>query len=466
VRERGERLGGRYRLEHRIGAGGMGEVWRAVDELLGRVVAVKVMLPRLMSEYGFAQRFLAEAQAMASVNHPGVVGIHDYHSEGDTAFLVMDYVQGESLSQLLARYGRLSPEYTMNLVGQAADALRAVHERGIVHRDVKPANLLIRPGGAAVLTDFGIARAPTGTGLTLTGAVIGTPTYLAPEQVLGQPATPPSDLYSLGLVAYECLAGHRPFDADSPVAMALRRIREAPPTLAGHVPPAVRAVVDRALVADPAGRWRSAAELAGAARAAAAGFVPPPPPPPPRYATPPRSKRRVWVLAAVLFGLMVLGAGAWLALTIDPGGGGDPEGGRNRGSSAAPVDSTLAGYLPCGEVHCPPEPMCWGGLTVIGGVAQDVRQVDCERSHFWETYAVIAMPDGAADRYQDELMRENAIAAACSERVLAQRSQDPAATEGWDREAWPFETDDGGWVVHCLASSTEGETTGSAFRAG
>ena len=291
----GLRLGDRYRLDTRIGAGGMGEVWQAVDEVLDRVVAVKAMLPEVAHEPDFARRFLAEAKAMASVSHPAVASIHDYGSSRAITFLVMEFIDGESLSQALGRLGRLTPADTMHLIAQAADGLQAVHDRGIVHRDIKPANLLIRRNGALLITDFGISRSEEGTRLTVSGAVLGTPTYISPEQVLGQPATPLSDVYSLGLSAYECLAGHRPFSGDNPYAVALQRLQTAPRALSGDIPPAVVAVVEHALATDPAHRWPSAAAMADAARAAAdslrgyGGHHPPPPaarPGPPRAGQP------------------------------------------------------------------------------------------------------------------------------------------------------------------------------------
>ncbi|MFD0592168.1 serine/threonine-protein kinase [Catellatospora coxensis] len=183
----GALLGGRYRLEGRIGAGGMGEVWRATDTVLGRVVAVKTVLPALLDDPGFVRRFLAEARAMAGVRHRGVVTIHDYHGDGGGAYLVMEYVEGEPLSQTLARQGRLTVEATLAVVAQIAEALQAVHDGRIVHRDVKPGNLLVCRDGTVVLTDFGIARAQDHTALTTPGGILGTPSYLAPEQVLGPP---------------------------------------------------------------------------------------------------------------------------------------------------------------------------------------------------------------------------------------------------------------------------------------
>jgi serine/threonine protein kinase len=265
----GTLLAGRYRLDERIGGGGMGDVWRATDQTLHRTVAVKVMRSDLLQEAGFAERFLAEARAMAAIKHPGVVAVHDYQTESGRAFLVMEHVAGESLARRLHRFGKLDPARTMALIGQAGDALQAAHDRGVVHRDIKPANLLVTPDDRLVLTDFGIARSASANQLTAAGAVVGTPSYLAPEQVLGKPATPLSDVYALGVVAYECLAGQRPFDGDNPFEVAMKRLREPPPTLPGAVPMPVLAVVERAMAQEPERRWPSASALAAAAREAA-----------------------------------------------------------------------------------------------------------------------------------------------------------------------------------------------------
>ena len=261
-------LAGRYELHDRIGGGGMGEVWRATDRVLGRTVAVKVILQALLDEPNFLRRFHAEAKAMARVHHPGIVAIHDFKGDDGGAYLVMEYVEGEPLSRLLARAARLSASAVMSVVRQAAAALALVHSRGIVHRDIKPSNLLIRPDGTVVLADFGVAM---GTGLTNSGLFLGTPSYLAPEQVTGGAASARSDIYSLGVVAYECLAGRRPFVAENPIAVATLRVRKPPPPLPGDVPPRVAAVVQRAMAVDPAGRWESAADLAGAAQLAMPG---------------------------------------------------------------------------------------------------------------------------------------------------------------------------------------------------
>lgn len=265
----GALLASRYRLDERVGGGGMGEVWRGTDTELERTVAVKTVRAELLDEPGFRERFRAEARTMARIRHPGVVAVHDYYSDESGAFLVMEFIEGESLSQTLRRLGRLDPGRTMRLIADAADALQAAHDQGVVHRDIKPANLMLSAGSKLVLTDFGIARSAASTSLTATGALIGTASYLAPEQVLGRPATPRSDVYALGVVAYECLAGRRPFDGENPFDVALQRLREPPPPLPGDVPPQVRAVVERALAAEPEQRWESATAVAIAARQAA-----------------------------------------------------------------------------------------------------------------------------------------------------------------------------------------------------
>ncbi|MFI6788432.1 protein kinase [Nonomuraea sp. NPDC050383] len=276
----GTTLAGRYRLDTRIGAGGMGEVWRGEDVVLARTVAVKVLLPGRMDDPGFVARFQAEARAMATINHSGVVDVYDYGVSGDTVYLVMKFVDGEPLDRLLARLGRIPPQAAMELIAQAAAALQAVHQQGIVHRDVKPGNLLVQRDGTLVLTDFGIARSDLANRLTDAGMVLGTAAYCAPEQAEGAPVTPAVDIYALGVVAYECLAGQRPFDGDSPVTIALKHIREAPPQLPADIPPAVRALVERALSKDPARRFPSAKAMSETARQIAAGQTPLPAPMP------------------------------------------------------------------------------------------------------------------------------------------------------------------------------------------
>ncbi|GAA2495788.1 hypothetical protein Ahu01nite_031370 [Winogradskya humida] len=269
----GVTLGGRYRLDERIAGGGMGDVWRGTDEVLGRTVAVKILLPALLDEPGFAERFRGEARTMATINHPGVVDVYDYGSDQQLAFLVMEYVEGDALSRTLSRVGRLTPARTMALVAQAADALQAAHANGIVHRDVKPGNLLVRPNGTLVLTDFGIARSAIVGQLTVAGSVLGTASYISPEQASGATATAASDVYALGVVAYQCLSGHRPFDGATPIEIAMKHVRDRPRPLPADIPPSVRAIVDRAMSKDPTARWPTASAMAAVARQAASSLT-------------------------------------------------------------------------------------------------------------------------------------------------------------------------------------------------
>jgi serine/threonine-protein kinase len=487
----------------------------------------------------------------------------------------MEFIDGESLSQVLARVGRLDPAATMRLIAQAADGLRAVHERGIVHRDIKPANLLIRRDGTLLITDFGISRTYDGTQLTASGAVLGTPTYLSPEQVLGRPATGLSDVYSLGLAAYECLAGRRPFEGDNPYAVALQRLQTAPPPLGADIPGPVLAVVERALATDPAHRWPSAATMADAARAAIAidprparqqsWQTDPTPPPEPRNSapTPPPSParpmpaspagpsfhglplsgppslsppmsgpssyggpvsappvgsssygrsisessagsssdgrsvsappagsssyggsvsappagpkaperrtalRRLVLLVAVLLVIVVGGEATWQL--FDSGSDGEP----GSGSSAGPVagagpsgaSALPEGFVTCGAMLCPAEPMCWAGTVATSGQALSPREQACTGEHAWETFAVTTLPRDVRRSQEDSLIKRKDIAAACSAELMAQNSRDTEKTDGWERHPWPIEVPGTNVrLVHCLAGPKKGgDTSGSAF---
>jgi serine/threonine-protein kinase len=470
------RVAGRYLLRERLGAGGMGEVWRAGDELLHRTVAVKLILPALVDEPGFVRRFLAEARAMASVQHPGVVAIHDFHADDNGAYLVMEYVEGESLSGLLARTGRLSAERAMDLVRQTALALQAAHDRGIVHRDVKPANLLVRPDGTVALTDFGIALGTSHTALTASGAVLGTPAYLAPEQVLGQAASPRSDVYALGIVAFECLTGRRPFTGDNPFAVAMQRVGQPPPALDPAVPPAVAAVVARAMQPDPSLRWGSAAEFAAAA-AQAVGPVAPSGRarvgPVPRQSgdgaagageagARRRAGHRLGIAAAAVVLALVAGIAAWVAW---PERTATPARAPATGPDAGARTTVPKGFVACADALCPAEPMCWRGLVQLGDKGNPPRSDGCAVPHYWETFAATYLPsDASTDTDLTTLMRRPDIAALCSAERMADRSRDPAATADWRREAWPIAADAYTILVHCLAGS--GETPGAVFRSG
>ena len=253
-------LGDRYSLSTKIASGGMGDVWQADDTVLSRNVAVKVLRPGTDEEV-FARRFRSEALYSANLCHANIATVFDYGEQDTLAYLVMELVPGEPLSALVQREGALEPERVRALMGQAALALGAAHEAGVVHRDVKPANILVEPDGTVKLTDFGIARAIDGSGQTQTGEVLGTPHYLSPEQALGEPATGASDLYALGIVAHEMLTGRRPFDKGTPVATALAQVNDPPPPLPPHVPLGLRSLIERCLEKKPSDRPSSAREL-------------------------------------------------------------------------------------------------------------------------------------------------------------------------------------------------------------
>jgi eukaryotic-like serine/threonine-protein kinase len=340
----------RYRLDSRIATGGMGEVWRATDTTLGRTVAVKLLKAEYADDATFRSRFSSEAQHAAALHHPGVAAVYDFGEAapsepgegGPRPYLVMELVDGQPLSALIRPGQPLDAEVTRDLMAQAAEAIGAAHAAGIVHRDVKPANLIVTPDRTVKITDFGIARATEGMALTQTGQVMGTPQYISPEQAQGGQATPASDVYSLGVVAFECLTSQRPFVAATPVATALAHVREPVPPLPDDVPADLAAVVTRSMAKDPAERYADATAFAAALRdpadAAATAVVPaagagtqvmpaaapvPPPTPTPTSTSPvpppapPKRRRSVpwlWVVLAVVV-LVAVVALAVLALT-------------------------------------------------------------------------------------------------------------------------------------------------------
>src|ERR687897_1327653 len=271
-------LGDRYELHQLIAAGGMGQVWRGLDIALHRPVAVKVLRSEYTGDPTFLARFRAEAQHAASLSHPNIAAVFDYGEEiaqdgtGETlAYLVMELVEGEPLSTLVAREGPLTTEITLSLLRQTAFGLGEAHRAGMVHRDVKPGNILVRPDGSVKITDFGIAWSARSVALTRTGQVIGTPQYLSPEQAEGRHATPASDVYALGLIGYECLAGHPAFDGDNAVTIALKQVREDPEPLPDDLPRDVRRLIRRALAKAPADRMPDGAAFVAAVEDVRAG---------------------------------------------------------------------------------------------------------------------------------------------------------------------------------------------------
>jgi serine/threonine-protein kinase len=251
----------------------MGEVWQATDLVIGRVVAIKILKDEYLGDPGFLERFRAEARHAALVNHEGIANVFDYGEEDGSAFLVMELVPGEALSTILERERVLSTDRVLDIVAQTANALHAAHSAGLVHRDIKPGNLLITPDGRVKITDFGIARIADQVPLTATGQVMGTVQYLSPEQASGHAASPTTDIYSLGIVAYEALAGRRPFTGESQVAIAMAQINETPPELPATVAEPVRNLVYASIAKSPADRPASAAHLARAAQALRRGDV-------------------------------------------------------------------------------------------------------------------------------------------------------------------------------------------------
>ncbi|WP_205326436.1 serine/threonine-protein kinase [Glycomyces sp. YM15] len=273
--EPGNLIAGRYRLEQRLAAGGMGAVWRGTDTRLNRTVAVKLLHSGLSGNDRFRARFHQEAQAVAQLQSPGIVSLYDYGEEqapeGLVSYLIMELVRGQALDNVLRQRGRLSPNETLKIMASAAEALDVAHQAHIIHRDIKPGNLLVDSDGSVKIVDFGIAAAKGGAGLTETGTVMGTLAYASPEQLQGAQLTGATDLYSLGIVAYECLAGRPPFAGNEPTAAIAGHLTGRPGPLPPDVPGPVAQTVMRCLAKDPRQRFASAAELAQVCKAGGMG---------------------------------------------------------------------------------------------------------------------------------------------------------------------------------------------------
>ena len=251
-------VGGRYRLERSLGHGGMATVHLARDETLGREVAIKRLSEALSGDEVFRERFMREARTAAGLSHPNIVGVFDVGEEDGVPYIVMECVEGRTLAELLAENGPLDPDRTVDLILQACAGLEHAHAAGLVHRDIKPQNLLVRDDDTLKIVDFGIARPVDGTQLTLAGTILGTAAYLAPEQALGERVTAAADLYSLGAVTYELLSGRPPYEFESLAELPVKQ-REGPPPPIDGVSEELQDVVRRCLAPDPANRPASAA---------------------------------------------------------------------------------------------------------------------------------------------------------------------------------------------------------------
>lgn len=265
--EAGMIYGGRYRLESLVATGGMGEVWQAHDEIILRAVAIKILKQEYLGDPGFLERFRTEAKLAAMVNHEGIANVFDYGEDSGSAYLVMELVPGESLAKILEREKSLPAERVLDIISQTARALQAAHESGMVHRDIKPGNLLITPDHQVKITDFGIARVADQVSLTATGQVMGTVQYLAPEQATGKGSSPLTDLYSLGIVAYEAISGRRPFTGANQMEIAMAQINDEPPALPETVDSRVAELILSCLKKKPFERPNNALTLAIAAEA-------------------------------------------------------------------------------------------------------------------------------------------------------------------------------------------------------
>ncbi|ADG06139.1 Stk1 family PASTA domain-containing Ser/Thr kinase [Kyrpidia tusciae] len=261
----GRLLGGRYQIEQAVGGGGMSVVYRALDTVLGRRVAVKVLRSQFGDDADFIRRFRREAQAAASLSHPNIVNIFDVGTDGDDHFIVMEYVEGHTLKEWIQQRGPLPVEEVVEIGRQVCAALAHAHDRGIVHRDIKPHNILITDARVVKVTDFGIARAITANTITYAGSVIGSVHYFSPEQARGEMTDIKSDIYSLGVVLYEMVTGHLPFSGDSPISVALKHVREPlvePRQLIPGIPQSMENVILRAMAKNPLDRYDSVREMA------------------------------------------------------------------------------------------------------------------------------------------------------------------------------------------------------------
>lgn len=370
--QNGTLIADRYRLIRLIATGGMGQVWEAIDTRLNRRVAVKVLKAEYSDDPEFTARFRTEAQTTAKLNNPGIANVFDYGETpdraggGPLAYLVMELVDGEPLNSVISRLGRLSLTNTLDMLEQTGRALQAAHSAGLVHRDVKPGNILITPAGQVKITDFGIAKAVDAAPVTQTGMVMGTAQYISPEQATGDEATAASDVYSLGVVGYEALTGRRPFLGDGAITVAMKHIRETPPPLPANLPASVRELIDITLSKDPKQRYANGGEFADAVAAVRSGRRPPAP-----GGLGPAGAAGAAAAGAVGGAALARGTGATRAMT----GGVPPTGTARTNSVAQGTGRTPTSYTqtPTSYTQSTPPPSNNNGWTtgqkVLAGVA-------------------------------------------------------------------------------------------------
>ena len=406
-------LSGRYRLCERLGSGGMGEVWEAEDAVLGRRVALKLVKDAHLRDDTVLPRFRREAQSAAGLTHPNLATVFDYGETDESVYLVMELLRGETLGERLQR-GPLPPDEAATVVAEAADGLAAAHRSGIVHRDVKPSNLMLTPGGVKVM-DFGIATSLGGETITATGLVVGTASYLAPERVRGEKSGPEADVYGLGAVLYEALTGERAFEGGTMAETAMAHLHREVSDLTDldpSIPPALAQACRAALAKDPSAR-PAAAELAAQLRNLDAGPAPatgeatsvfpatvPERPPPVAEPTPPEPRRptrtdqppdrRPWLLAAVVLALLALAGAAFL---LTRAAGDDDQAGQTAGSA----EESTATSTPEGDGEAAPAPEASSGGDLESAAVGYVEALDS--GNFEEAWSLTSPEfQGAQDR--------------------------------------------------------------------
>jgi eukaryotic-like serine/threonine-protein kinase len=412
----GRILDGRYQLGSLLGVGGMASVYLATDRVLERQVAVKVLRASDVQDPLFVERFRCEARAAARLSHPNIVAVFDSGSDAEQPYLVMEYVPGESLAQLLHRQGRLAPRRAVELAIQVCADLAAAHAQGLVHRDIKPANVLVGPDVGVKVADFGIVKASAATTLTGTGTVLGTAAYLSPEQAQGGPVDARSDLYGLGCVLYELLCGSPPFGSGvdrSPVAIATRHVSEPPEPPSARNPqvdPALQAVVLTALAKDPAQRYQSAIEMHHALERVLAGDAAPALPTEPLLEPPGRTETGATPTATGLaagddgrgpgwprWALLAAGTALGIALVIVllwPDGGDTPARLPEAGSGVSPATSAPSSTTPRSTARPAPSapgvPAALANLTAVITTARQQGTADQEAEDLLDQAADLA----------------------------------------------------------------------------